>query len=63
MSEAPKSTTDTWPIIETAIDKIYADLEWRGPNGSVSKYVMLTREQAEAVMHKLTATMRKEREV
>jgi len=34
----------------TGIEKIVADLEWRGPNGKAMGHVVLTRTQAERVL-------------
>jgi len=35
------------------VDKIVADLAWRGPNGKAMGHIVLTRTQAEQVMYYL----------
>lgn len=36
--------------LQSALDKIAADLAWRGPNGRELKHIVLTREQADALL-------------
>jgi hypothetical protein len=42
--------------LEEAIEKIDADLKWRGPNDRQMAYVLLTRAMAEAVLSALRPT-------
>lgn len=38
------------PALASAIKKLTDDLAWRGPNGRPQGNIVLTREQAEAVL-------------
>lgn len=49
MAGAPLSTES----LAAALQKIRSDLDWRGPAGKLAPYVVLEREQAEAILLRL----------
>jgi hypothetical protein len=40
--------------LELAVEKLRTDLDWRGPGGKTMRNIVLPREQALAVLDKLT---------